>query len=245
MCELCFPFVHPVLNETMEELESRLNGADFVLNPNLPQLASIAGIIGVGKTTLAKKLTRALGCKLLLEPYDENPFMPDVYAGKKEVALDSELYFLTNRAEQLNRNILVPGQMIISDYIFDKTLIYARRWLNEQQLALYDQIYPPFAAKTASPTLVIYLTDSVQKCLKRIHRRSRPYEQGIKKQFLEALSAGYEQLFSDWKICPLIRISVSKFDCTNEGDIDQLINQIKSYVADVSVIASAAKQSKT
>jgi 2-amino-4-hydroxy-6-hydroxymethyldihydropteridine diphosphokinase len=230
LCQLNGDFMHPVLNESVNELANRLGGKDFALNPALPQLVCVAGIIGVGKTTLTKKLSGLLGCKILLEPYDTNPFMPDVYAGKKELALDSQLYFLTSRTKQLNHNTLSRRQIAISDYIFDKEFIYARRLLSAQQLALYEEICPPFAAKVAAPVLVIYLRDSVQKCLQRIHRRNRPYEQGIELQFLEALDSDYQQLFADWKTCPVIRKQMSRFDCTKDGDIESLANQVKSYV---------------
>ena len=244
LCELNPELVHPVINESVNELAVRLNGADYVLNPNVPQLVSIAGIIGVGKTTLAEKLAKLLGCKLLLEAYDTNPFMADVYAGKKQFALDSQLYFLTSRTEQLNPNILAREQIAVSDYIFDKEIIYARRLLDNQQLGLYEKTYPPFAGQVASPVLVIYLQDSAQGCLKRIHRRNRPYEQKIELQFLEALGSDYELLFADWKTCPVIRVLISKFDCTKDADISHLAEQIKCYISSDSVIAKTAKQSK-
>ncbi len=231
LCRLNPELLHPVIKEPMTELAARLGGNDFVPDPNLPQLVSVAGIIGVGKTTLTERLSNSLGCKALFEAYDTNPFMPDVYAGKKELALDSQIYFLTSRIEQLNHDSLAKGQFVISDYIFDKELIYARRLLNTQQLTLYEKIYPPFSAEIAAPVLVIYLQDSLQKCLERIHRRNRPYEQKIKPQFLEALNSDYEQLFADWKTCPIIRKQMSKLDYTKDANIDHLANQIKSYVA--------------
>ncbi|MBA7665725.1 Thymidylate kinase [subsurface metagenome] len=231
LCQFAPDLLHPVIKEPMSELAARLGGADYAPNPNLPQLVSIAGVIGVGKTTLAKKLSDSLGCRLILESYDTNPFMPDVYAGRKELALDSQLYFLTSRIQQLNRITLTKGQIAISDYIFDKELIYAKRLLNSQQLDLYQKICRPFAVEVAAPVLVIYLQDSAKNCLERIHKRNRPYEQEIELQFLEALSADYQQLFADWKLCPVIRISMSKFDHTKDGDIDHLASQIQSYVA--------------
>jgi 2-amino-4-hydroxy-6-hydroxymethyldihydropteridine diphosphokinase len=244
LCELNPELVHPVINESVKELSGRLNGADYVLNPNIPQLVSIAGIIGVGKTTLADKLAEHLSCKLLLEAYDTNPYMPEVYAGKKQFALDSQLYFLTSRTEQLNPNTLARGQVAVSDYIFDKELIYARRLLDSRQLSLYEKTYPPFAGQVALPVLVIYLRDSAHNCLQRIHRRNRPYEQKIEPQFLETLNLDYEQLFADWKVCPVIRVSVSEFDCTKDGDLQDLANQIKCYIACDSIIANTPKQSK-
>jgi deoxyguanosine kinase len=232
LCQLNGELLHPVIKDPINELAARLNGGNFVLNPDLPQLVSVAGIIGVGKTTLTKKLSNVLGRKPLLEAYDTNPFMPDVYAGKKELALDSQLYFLTHRAKQLNHNKLAPGQIAVTDYIFHKELIYARRLLNAKQLALYQNFYPTFSAQIAAPVLVIYLTDSVQKCLERIHKRNRPYEQKIEPQFLESLNSDYEQLFANWKICPVIRKQISKLDYKKDVDIDHLVNQIKNYIAE-------------
>jgi len=231
LCQLNPNLLHPVIKESVSGLADRLVGCDFVLNPNVPQLISIAGIIGVGKTTLAKKLSKRLRCKLLLEPYDQNPFLPEVYAGKYELALNSQLYFLTARTKQLNPDVLTPGRIIVSDYFFDKELIYANLLLNPQQLALYKNIYPQFAEKVAPPVLIIYMKDSSQKCLERIHKRNRPYEQKIKLQFLDALAAGHQRLFARWQTCPVIRLSGSNFDCTKSSDINHLANQIKYYIA--------------
>jgi len=231
LCQLNQELLHPVIKEPVKELAARLGGCDFILNPNLPQLISVAGIIGVGKTTLAERLSKLLGCELLLEPYDTNPFLPDVYAGKKELALDSQLYFLTHRVSQLSRNTLVPGQIVISDYFFDKERIYANRLLNAQQLDLYNKIYQPLSSEVTGPSLIIYLRDSSQNCLERIRQRGRPYEQRIEVQFLDSLSRDHEQLFTGWRTCPVIRISMSEFDCTRAGDIEHLANQIRCYVA--------------
>ncbi|UCE99139.1 MAG: 2-amino-4-hydroxy-6-hydroxymethyldihydropteridine diphosphokinase [Planctomycetota bacterium] len=231
LCELNGELLHPVIKESITELAGRLGGADFVLDSNLPQLISVAGIIGIGKTTLTKKLSNLLRCKLLLEPYDANPFMPDVYAGKKELALDSQLFFLTSRIMQLNHNTLAAGQIAISDYIFDKEPIYAKQTLTPEQLKTYEKIYQPSLSKVAKPVLVIYLQDSAQNCLVRIHKRNRPYEQQIQMQFLEALRCDYEKLLTNWKICPVIRIQISKSDYTNDANVEHLANQIKSYLA--------------
>jgi deoxyguanosine kinase len=231
LCQLDAELLHPVIKEPMKELANRLNNMDFVLNPGLPQLVSVAGIIGVGKTTLAEKLSNILDCECILEPYDKNPFLPDVYAGKKELALNSQLFFLTSRVEQLNCNAMGNRQITISDYVFDKELIYARLLLDTEQLDLYKKIYPPLSAEVTPPVLVIYLTDSVENCLRRIHRRNRPYEQKIQPQFLASLSRGHEELFADWKKCPVIRLSMSEFDFMQEENIRHLANQIRSYIA--------------
>lgn len=231
LSQLAGGLIHPVIKESVATLAARLGGCDFVLKPDSFQLVSIAGIIGVGKTTLTKNLAKFFGVEQILEPYDSNPFMQAVYAGKKELALDSQLYFLIYRSAQLSCDLLACGRAAVSDYVFDKELIYAKRLLSPIQLGVYEQIYPLFAAKTIEPTLVIYMTDSAENCLGRIHQRSRPYEQKIERQFLESLSRDYDRLFADWKSCPVIRLTTPNFDCTKKGDIENLADQLRSYVA--------------
>jgi len=232
LCRLNPDLIHPVMKVTVKELEARLNGGDFVPEPDRPQLISIAGNIGVGKTTLTKKLADHFECPVFYEPYDTNPFMPDVYAGRKDLALDSQLFFLTSRVEQLDREKLSPGTIYISDYVFDKELIYVGTLLNPQQFKLYKGIYKPLAAKVSVPVLVIYMQDSPQNCLERIHNRNRPYEQKIKPDFLQRLDCEYERLFADWKISPVIRVRTSQLDYSNKKSIEHLLNQIKHYIAE-------------
>jgi len=230
LCELDNNLVHPVLNRTVKELAQRLNGKDFVLQADIPQLVCVAGVIGVGKTTLARELSESLGCKLVLEAYDTNPFMPAVYAGKKELALDSQLYFLTSRIEQLNKGSLSPGKVVISDYIFEKENIYAKRLLDTEQQALYRRFSRHLAGGIEKAVLVIHLQDSPESCLERIHKRNRPYEQKIELQFLRDLDSDYEKLFTNWSTCPVI----CERTCTLESlarSVEDLANQVKSYVA--------------
>jgi len=223
--------LHPVLGAAVAELAERLNGLDFALDPQRPQLVCVSGIIGVGKTTLAEKLAKELGCRILREPYDTNPYMPLVYAGKKELALDSQLYFLDGRIKQLDKGALAPGRIVVSDYVFDKELIYARRLLDAEQLALYKDIHASMAGKAARPVLVIYLRDTVGTCLERIHRRNRPYEQQIENAFLEALNEDYERLFANWTACPVIRLNSSELDYSQTSTVENLANQVKCYTA--------------
>jgi len=239
LCQLNGELPHPVMKVSFNELNWRLNGCDFALDPDKPQLVSIAGIIGVGKTTLAKKLADLPGCEVILEPYDKNPFLADVYAGEKKLAMDSELFFLTKRARQLEADKLESGRIYITDYVFGKELIYARRLLDAQQLALYLEIHPQIARQVTAPVLVIYMRDSAQNCLDRIHSRNRPYEQQIELEFLRGLDSDYEQLFKPWKSCPVIRISTSQ-----SNDIDHLVDQMKYYTAGHFVAAGGTNQSK-
>ena len=231
LAELNPQFIHPVLKRTVAELSSRLNGKDFVIDGDLPQLISIAGMIGVGKTTLAKGLAHVLGAKLLLEAYDTNPFLAKVYAGQKDLALDSQLYFLTSRVDQIGRDALNSDQIAVTDYVFDKDRIYAKRLLDPEQLLLYSKIQQAITAKIYHPVLLIYLKDSPQNCLSRIHQRNRSYEQGIALEFLQTQYNDYEQLIQTWTQCPVITLNTSEFDCRDTKNIAQLSQEIKSYIA--------------
>lgn len=229
LCQLNEDLPHPVLDIRMGELKQRLNGQSFALDASVPQLVSIAGNIGVGKTTLAECLQAQLGGTVLYEPYDTNPFLPDVYAGKTELALDSQLHFLVNRAQQLNPSVLTGGQAYFSDYLFEKELVYAERLLDARQWQLYQEIYRPFAKMVIEPILVLYLQDASDRCLTRIQRRNRAYEQGIQTSFLDGLSEAYDRRLADWRKSPVLRLDVAGFDCLCEDHIKELAGQIRHY----------------
>jgi deoxyadenosine/deoxycytidine kinase len=194
----------------------------------MPQLISIAGNIGAGKTTLAKILADAFKCPAIFEAYDTNPFLAKVYAGNHDLALDSQLYFLFTRFEQLNPASLEKGKPVVTDYLFQKEQIYAKLLLNAEQLALYQKFYSIVSPAVVDPALVIHLQNPSQQCLERIHKRSRPYEQRIESSFLEAVGAGYEQGLRDWKVCPVIQLL--NFDCLSQKAVDRLALQIRYYL---------------
>ncbi|MFC1765636.1 2-amino-4-hydroxy-6-hydroxymethyldihydropteridine diphosphokinase [Planctomycetota bacterium] len=239
LIELAPDIQHPVLGVTLTELAGRLQGGDFCRPAGQAGLVSVAGNIGVGKTTLAKRLATALVGQILVEPYDSNPFLPQVYAGKQELALDSQLYFLANRVDQLHSEKLEPDKLFIADYVFDKERIYARQLLDANQLSLYERLYQGVAVHVLPPALVIYLHDSVQRCQLRIQQRNRSYEQEITLKFLTALDQAYEQLFEAWYCSPIIRLDTSTFDCLNDTHLETLARQIGPYVNPVRHAASS------
>jgi len=230
MCELDGDLEHPVLKRSMRELAGRLNGEDFIRNGQRPQLVSVAGVIGVGKTTLAGALAKELNCEMLAEAYDENPYLADVYAGRTEFALDSQLYFLDSRVEQLNTSRLEPGKAVVTDYVFDKEMIYAARTLDADQLGRYKKRHAETASAVASPVLVIHLIESPQVCLGRIRRRNRPYEQRLELETLESLADDYERLFADWRTSPVIRLGPGEFNCLDEAEVKRLANEVRCYI---------------
>ncbi|MHC4987017.1 MAG: 2-amino-4-hydroxy-6-hydroxymethyldihydropteridine diphosphokinase [Planctomycetota bacterium] len=220
-----------VVNEpgTMRELAGRLNGGDYWLDSEKPQLISIAGNIGVGKTTLATGLAERLEAKLISEKYDANPFLADVYAGKTELALDSELFFLSSSASQLRKDRMKAGRVYVNDYVFEKAHIYASGWLEPADLAKYEKHFDSMCEGVTSPILVIYLNDSVEHCLQRIHQRNRPYEQQIEPAFLEHLARGYDALYTDYTVSPVIRLGSD--ECRTAEQVDRIAEEVKYYIA--------------
>ncbi len=229
LCELDPDLKHPVLKQSMAQLADRLNGRDFRLNSAKPQLVSIAGVIGVGKTTLAAGLARRLGAKFIPEQYDNNPFLADVYAGHRELALDSELFFLSSSASQLRKGALTAGGWYVSDYVFDKAMIYASGWLEGNDLAVYKEHYQSVRSDIAHPVLIIVMQDSAENCLDRIHRRNRPYEQRIETAFLEHLARGFTLLYNCYMACPVIRIGSN--ECRTDEQVGCFAEEVRWYLA--------------
>jgi 2-amino-4-hydroxy-6-hydroxymethyldihydropteridine diphosphokinase len=231
LCELVPDFIHPVLSEKISVLYKRLNGQSFHIDSHLPQLVSVAGVIGAGKSTLANGMADTLDFELIKEAYETNPFMKDVYAGKREYALDSQLYFLLGRCEQLNPHNFKDGKIAISDYIMDQELVYAGLWLDKIQLDLYKKVNSVMCKSAVEPIVVIYLKASAEECLRRIHLRNRPYEQDIDIKFLEKLCGEYEKLFEKFSRCPVIAIDTDKYDFRRSDEVEKLEKQIGYYLS--------------
>jgi deoxyguanosine kinase len=228
--ELSPEFVHPVLNEKISVLYKRLNGGNFHIDHRLSRLISVAGPIGAGKTTLAKGLSDTFGFKPIKEAYETNPFMKEVYAGRKDLALDSQLFFLLGRCGQLNPQNFKDCKIAISDYIMDQELVYAKLWLDKIQFELYKKINGEMSKSAVAPAVVIYLKASAEECLKRIHLRNRPYEQGIDIKFLEKLCGEYQKLFEKFNRCPVITLDADSLDFRHRRQVEQFGGQINYYV---------------
>ena len=146
------------------------------------------------------------------------------------LTLDWQLYFLNSRGEQLNKATLRPGWVVVSDYAFDKEKIYSRRVLTPDQLALYNRRFKLVESNVSQAVLLIYLRDSAQICLERIHRRNRPYEQNIELRTLQDFYNDYEKLFNRWGTCPVIRLSTEEFDCLSDEAVKNLAEEVESYI---------------
>ncbi|KPK74756.1 MAG: hypothetical protein AMJ79_13230 [Phycisphaerae bacterium SM23_30] len=189
-------------------------------------LIAVAGIVGVGKTTLAEGLADILPGRVILEEYERNPFLAAEFAGQKGAALPSELFFLLSRARQLHKRSLAEDETVICDYLFDKNRLYARMNLDDDQLDVYRAVEKDIEPHLAAPDMVIYLQDSIENCLDRIVRRGRAYERTITGAWLRRLQAAYEELLQNWRRCPLLRIDCGRRDLRQKETVRRIARQL-------------------
>jgi deoxyguanosine kinase len=189
-------------------------------------LIAIAGIVGVGKTTLAENLASELTAELILEEYDQNPFLADQVSGKPEAALPSELFFLFSRVRQLRRDRIEKIPVVVCDYVFHKNRIFAQMNLDRREYATYRRLEQAIESYITPPNVVLYLYDDIEMCLDRIARRGREFEKTFSADFLQRLHEGYELLFCDWQQCPVIRIDAGPYDFRRRPDVRQILSQL-------------------
>jgi deoxyadenosine/deoxycytidine kinase len=190
---------------------------------------SIEGVIGAGKTSLAKKIRDRLDAKLVLEQFDENPFLEKFYGNRKRFAFQTQMFFLINRFKQqqeLNQEDLF-SEHILCDYIFEKDRIFAYLNLSKDELNLYESIYPLLARTLRKPDLVIFLQSSADRLIYNIKKRNRKIERAITRSYLEELSEAYNHYFFRYNSTPLLIVNSSDIDFVNsESDFDELFKQI-------------------
>jgi deoxyadenosine/deoxycytidine kinase len=163
-----------------------------------PRYIAIEGVIGAGKTTLASMLAARLDHELILERFEENPFLPLFYADPVRHAFATQIFFLLSRYRQQKelREIVESGRPVVSDYIFDKDRIFASLTLRKDDLELYDAVATPLGASLPSPDLIIYLRSSVERAVGNIRRRGRPMERVIGEQYIGRLAERYERFLA-------------------------------------------------
>ena len=163
---------------------------------------AIEGVIGVGKTTLARFVHTAFTADLLLEVFEENPFLSDFYSDRSRYAFQTQIFFLLSRYQQQHKVIpeaLAAGHMIISDYTFDKDALFAGINLKGDELAVYHRVHAALAEKIPQPDLVVYLRASTDTLMERIAHRDRPYERDMDRAYIDELNRAYEAFFSNPK----------------------------------------------
>jgi deoxyadenosine/deoxycytidine kinase len=166
----------------------------------------IEGCIGVGKTTLTHLLSERLGARVVLEQFEENPFLPEFYEDQKAHAFKTQMFFLLSRfkqQEELHQQELFESR-VVSDYLFAKDRIFAELTLSDSELALYEQVFDALQSKVPTPDLIVYLHAPINVILQRIQQRGRSYEQNMDPDYLDRLSAAYERFFGRYEASPTL-----------------------------------------
>jgi deoxyguanosine kinase len=160
---------------------------------------AIEGVIGVGKTTLARLLQPAFKADLLLEVFEENPFLSSFYADRARYAFQTQIFFLLSRYHQQRRVAplaLVEGKSLIADYTFQKDALFARINLEGDELDMYYRVHEALAEKIPQPNLIVYLRADTEILMQRIAFRDRPYERQMDHAYIDRLNQSYDQFFA-------------------------------------------------
>ncbi len=195
-----------------------------------PDYIVVEGPIGVGKTTLAKRLAKTFNTELMLELAAENPFLPRFYSDPKSVALPTQLYFLFQRARQIEAlrqtDMFKPVQ--VSDFLIEKDKLFASVTLDDDELSLYHQVYDRLTLDAPVPDLVIYLQAPIDTLMQRIIERGHDYERLINRSYLKKISEAYIEFFYYYSTSPLLIVNTNDFDLSgNDRDYSLLLEHIK------------------
>jgi deoxyadenosine/deoxycytidine kinase len=193
------------------------------------QFITIEGPIGVGKTSLAKRLAESLGYELLLEQADENPFLDRFYRDPVGAALPTQLFFLFQRVRQIQdlRQSDLFSPVRVTDFLLEKDRLFAELTLGQDEFRLYEQVYEQVAVDAPTPDLVVYLQAPVDVLAERIRRRGLTYEQNIQPDYLRRLNEAYMQFFHRYQAAPLLIVNAASIDPIHrEADYEQLLERI-------------------
>jgi len=193
---------------------------------------AIEGVIGVGKTTLARLLQNTFEAEVLLEIFEENPFLSDFYADRARYAFQTQIFFLLSRYRQQNNNvppILAAGKNLIADYTFSKDALFAGINLKGDELDMYHKVHEALGEKIPKPNVIVYLQASTDMLMQRIALRDRSYEREMERDYINELNLAYEEFFSKpYDHTPILKIDTNDLNIIHNTEHIKLIeNRIR------------------
>jgi deoxyguanosine kinase len=191
---------------------------------------AIEGPIGVGKSTLARLIQSEFEAGLLMEVFEENPFLSKFYADRAKYAFQTQIFFLLSRYRQQS---VVPQMLqsanLVSDYTFSKDRLFAHLNVREDELEMYERLHTLLAEKVRQPDLVVYLRAETDALMERIAVRDREYERGMDRDYIQALNQAYTRFFADYALTPVLPIDTTDLDIVRRPeDLALVVQRIKS-----------------
>ncbi|MBM3129889.1 MAG: deoxynucleoside kinase [Chloroflexi bacterium] len=192
---------------------------------------AIEGVIGVGKTTLARLAQKEFDAEILLEVFEENPFLARFYQDRKRYGFQTQIFFLLSRYHQQHE--VIPTALtranLISDYTFDKNAIFARLNIAGDELAMYERVHAIIATKIPTPDLVVYLRADTNVLMERITLRDRAYERAMERDYIAALGNAYDDFFEHYTAAPVLTIDTNDLDFVRRAeDLRAILDHIRT-----------------
>jgi len=212
---------------------------------NQPRFIAVEGPIAVGKTDLANALARRLKARTVLENVTENPFLASFYRDIRAHGFQTQIFFLLSRYKQM-REIAQADlfyERVISDYIFAKDRIFAYLNLDDEELSLYEKIYPFFEAEIMLPDLVVYLQASPERIFERVKKRDKPYERPISIEYTRELTEAYNRFFFHYASTPLLVVNANALDFSRHDEaVKDLMKQLEKPFSGTKYYVPSARE---
>ena len=194
----------------------------------------IEGTIGVGKTSLANILAKKIDAKIVLEEFEDNPFLQDFYKDPKRYAFQTQLFFLLSRYRQQVefQQTDIFSKSIVSDYMFMKDRIFAALNLDDKEMLLYDKVSTILEKNIVVPDLIIFLQSDTERLMQNIKKRGRNYEMNMDWQYIDSLNQIYNEYFFRYEKSPLLIINTNDIDFVNDkDDMDEILSIIRNPIS--------------
>jgi deoxyguanosine kinase len=202
---------------------------DTLIEQSTIRHIAIEGVIGAGKTSLTRLLGEKLAGKVVLERFEENPFLPKFYEDPERFSFQTQIFFLLSRFRQQQEFIQADlfHRFLITDYIFEKDKIFAYLNLADDELKLYESVLTAIEHTIPTPDLVVYIQCTVQRLMSNIKKRGREIERNMSEQYIRDLNEAYNYFFFRYKSAPLLIVNATEIDfVNNQQDFDDLLTEI-------------------